>query len=186
MVSMVDWSPGASVLSDIGFWWPVLLGAFNSLADDHEMSFSYQMGANPGIDYIRLLIADTVETDHIFEDSEIESAKQIQGSFFQSSMFYSPPAGRDVPSSPISYLRVAALLLDCIAANKSRLASIMQLLDVKVDAGKASYALRMQADEYRQMDDNTGAFVIIEQVNTTWNFADRFWNQVQRQQGSGF
>ncbi len=150
------------------------------------MSFSYQMGANPGIDYIRLLIADTVETDHIFEDEEIRSAAQIQNSFFQSSMFYSPPAGQTVPSAPISYLRVAALLLDCIASNKSRLASIMQLLDVKVDAGKASYALRMQADEFRQMDDNSGAFMIIEQVNTAWNFYDRFWSQIQRQQGGGF
>ncbi len=101
-------------------------------------------------------------------------------------MFYSPPAGRNLPAQPVSYLRTAALLLDAIAANKSRLASIMQLLDVKVDAGKASYALRMQADEYRQIEDNSGAFMIIEQCPTSWSFYDRFWNQIQRQMAGGF
>jgi len=150
------------------------------------MSFSYQFGANPQIDYVRLLISDTQETDHIFEDSEIMMAAQINATPFQSSMFYSPPAGRNIPLAPTSYLRTAATLLDAIASNKSRLASVQQLLDVKIDPAKASYALREQAREYRQVDDNSGAFFIIEQCSTTWAFADRFWNQIQRQSGSGF
>ncbi len=150
------------------------------------MSFSYQFGANPQIDYVRLLISDTQETDHIFEDAEILMAAQINCAPFQSSMFYSPPAGRNIPLAPTSYLRTAATLLDAIASNKSRLASVQQLLDVKIDPAKASYALREQAREYRQIDDNTGAFFIIEQCTTTWSFQDRFWSQVQRQQGIGF
>ena len=133
-----------------------------------------------------MLISDTQETDHIFEDSEILMAAQINCAPFQSSMFYSPPAGQTLPASPVSYLRTAATLLDAIAANKSRLASVQQLLDVKIDPAKASYALREQAREYRQVDDNTGAFMIIEQCPTTWAFQDRYWNQTARQQGVGF
>ncbi len=150
------------------------------------MSFSYQFGANPQVDYIRLLISDTNETNHVFEDSEISMTYAIQASFFQSSMFYSPPAGRNVPTSPVSYLRVAALLLDSLAANKSRLSSITQLLDVKLSPNVAAKSLREQAQAYRDVDDDSGAFMIIEQAPTCWAFVDRYWNQVARQQGTGF
>ncbi len=150
------------------------------------MSFSYQFGANPAIDYPRLLISDTQELNHIFEDSEINAAYQINAAQFQSSMFFSPPAGRNLPSQPIAYLRCAALLLDALAANKSRLSSITQLLDVKLSPQFAAKALRDQAQAYRDVDDNSGAFMIIEQVPTVWAFYDRFWNQQQRQTGGGF
>jgi hypothetical protein len=147
------------------------------------MSFSYQFGANPQIDYPRLLISDTVDLNHIFEDSEIQAAYLIQQSFFQSSMLYSGSSGQYVPASPVSYLRVAALLLDSLAANKSRLSSVTQLLDVKLDPSKASIALRDQAKQYREVDDDSGAFMIIEQCPTVWAFEDRYWKQVQRQSG---
>jgi hypothetical protein len=186
VVSLV--AAGAAVSSGAHLWRSVLLGAFDSLADDHEitMAFSYQFGANPQIDYPRLLISDTQETNHIFEDSEILMAYNIQASFFQSSMFYSPPAGQTVPLSPVSYLRIAALLLDSLAANKSRLSSITQLLDVHLSPNVAAKSLRDQAQAYRDTDDNSGAFVIIEQCSTTWSFQDRYFNQVQRQIGGGF
>jgi len=156
------------------------------------MSFSYNFGANPPIDYPRLLISDTqqftgspaVQT-YIFEDSEIMAAYQINLAPFQSSMFFSPPFGRNVPPSPVSYFRCAALLLDSLAANKSRLGSITQLLDVKLDPNRAAASLRAQAQEYRDVEDNSGAFFIIEQCSTTWSFIDRFWAQVQRQSGGG-
>lgn len=149
------------------------------------MSFSYQAGNNPTIDYVRLLISDTQKLNHIFEDSEIMAAYQINAAQFQSSMFFSPPGGRNLPSQPVSYLRTAALLLDSLAANKSRLSSITQLLDVKLNPNMAAKALRDQAQTYRDVDDNSGAFFIIEQCPTTWAFYDRFWNQVQRQIGGG-
>jgi len=150
------------------------------------LSFSYQAGANPTIDYPRLLISDTQEINHIFEDSEIMSAYAINAAQFQSSMFFTPPAGRNLPSQPISYLRCAALLLDALAANKSRLSSITQLLDVKLSPNVAAKSLREQAQSYRDVDDNSGAFMIIEQCPTVWAFYDRFWNQQQRQSGGGF
>lgn len=147
---------------------------------------SYGGGSNPTIDYPRLLIADTDPLKQIFSDSEINSAYQIQASFFQSSQFFTPPAGRLVPQSPVSYLRVAALLLDSLASNNARLAGVIKLLDVQLDLSKAAQALRDQAKAYRDTDDNAGAFAIIEQCPTSWSISERFWAQVQRQQGTGF
>lgn len=149
------------------------------------MSFSYQLGANPAIDYPRLLISDTQATGHVFEDEEITAATRLQALQFQTGMFYTAPGGQNLPSSPVSYLRVAALLLDALAANKSRLASIQQIYDVKISAKDAAKALREQAEAYRETDDNAGAFAIIEQCTTVWGFRDRYWNQVQRQSGGG-
>lgn len=139
--------------------------------------------SNPQIDYPRLLISDTQQLNHIFEDEEIQSAYQIQAAQFQSSMFYSGAQGRNLPASPVSYLRIAALLLDSLSANKARLASIKQLLDVRLDSSDAAIQLRLTAQEYRDVEDNSGAFMIIEQCNDYFSFADRFWKQVQRQSG---
>jgi hypothetical protein len=71
-----------------------------------------------------------------------------------------------------------------MASNKAYLASVQQLLDVKLDPAKASNALRAMAKEYLEMDDNSGAFMIIEQVNDQWSFRDRFWKAWQRQAAS--
>lgn len=154
------------------------------------MSFTYDLTSNPTVAYVRLLISDTVDNPPtqpaIFSDEEITAFYRIQQAQFQSSMFFSGPAGRNLPASPVSYLRVAALALDSIAANKSRLASITQLLDVHLSPNVAAKALRDQAAAYRETDDNSGAFAIIEQCTTGWSFRDRFWSQIQRQQGGGF
>jgi hypothetical protein len=147
---------------------------------------------NPPIDYVRGLIADTqqfapdgVTSAYIFSDQEITMFTQMQSAFaFQSSMFYSPPAGLPLPSSPSNYLRIAATMLRSIASNKARLASIQQLLDVKLDASKAQVALEAQAQAYIDMDDNSGAFAIVEQCNDYFSYRDRFWKQVQRQSGA--
>lgn len=145
------------------------------------MSFSYQYGANPPIDFPRLLVSDTQDLNHIFEDSEIVAVTNMQALNFQSAQFYSYPAGANLPSSPVSYLRIAAMLLDAIAANKARLSSITQLLDVHLSPALAQKALRDQADNYRQIDDDAGAFSIIEQCATNWAVRDRWWAQIQRQ-----
>ncbi len=153
------------------------------------IDFTYDFNTNPTVAYVRLLIADTVNTDAqpaIFSDTEINAFYVIQMSQFQSSMFFSGPAGRNLPASPLSYLRVAALALDALASNKARLSSITKLLDVSLSPDKAAVALRDQAAEYRKIDDESGAFVMIEQCNTQWAFIDRYWAQVQRQTGGGF
>lgn len=160
------------------------------------MSFSYgptssPPTSNPQIDYPRLLISDTQELDangnqiYIFQDQEILNMYAIAQANFQSSQFYSPPGGvGSYPNNPISYLRVAAYLLNSVAANKARLASIKKLLDVQLDSSDASIQLRDTAQMYLDMDDNAGAFAIIEQCQDYFSFRDRFWKQVQRQSGA--
>lgn len=149
------------------------------------MSFSYNYGANPPIDIPRLLIADTVDTPSfpaIFQDQEILTIENVVvPAVWQSSMFWSGTSGQPVlPSTPVNYLRTAAYLLNCIASNKARLASIKQLLDVKLDSSDAAIQLRAQAQAWMDIDDNSMAFVIIEQVNDSWSFVQRFWAQWQR------
>lgn len=145
------------------------------------MAFTYNYGANPPIDYPRLLIADTVDQNHIFEDSEIEAMTTMQQLQFQSSMFWSGSAGRNLPATPVSYLRIAAMLLRCIAADKARLANALRLLDVQVNTQDAAQELRLQADNYDEVDDNAGAFAIIERCSDDFSFRDRFWYSWMRQ-----
>ncbi len=151
------------------------------------MSFSYNIVTPGPNDYVRLLCSDTqqfasdgVTRAYVFEDQEITMGYTIQAAQFQSAQFYSGAQGANLPTSPVSYLRVAALLLDALSANKARLASIKQLLDVRLDSSDAAIQLRATAAEYREVDDNAGAFMIIEQVNDGFSFRDRFWKTIQR------
>ena len=156
-------------------------------------TFSYNGGANPPIDYPRLLVSDTqqflpdgVTPGYIFSDQEIMASAIINQGIWQSGMFYTQPTGvMNLPSAPSNYFRQAATLLFAVAANKARLASIKQLLDVKLDSSDAAIQLRATAESYLEMDDSSGAFVIVEMVNDSFSFSDRFWKQVQRQQGVG-
>lgn len=74
------------------------------------------------------------------------------------------------------------MLLDSIAANKARLSSITQLLDVQLSPSVAAKALRDSAASLREEDD-CGAFVIIEQAQQPFGFKDKWWAQMQRQLG---
>ena len=146
--------------------------------------FTYQFGANPTIDFPRMLIGDTVCDGHIFEDSEIQAFYTIQQQVWQSGMFYSGNAGVYLPSPPVSYLRVAAMMAESIASVRARLISITKLLDVQLSSEatqKASAELRALAKQWREVDDDSGAMVIIEQCTTQFGFIQRFWQQVQRQ-----
>jgi hypothetical protein len=157
-------------------------------------TFSYGPAAspptlNPPIDFPRGMIADTVEFNaagqsvYIFSDQEILMFTQIQQSVFQSLQFFSPPAGSTIQGSPPNYFRLAAMLLRAMAANQAKLAAVQQLLDVKLDASKAAAALNTQADAWEEMDDNSGAVMIVEWCNDYFSYRDRFWKQVQRQSG---
>jgi hypothetical protein len=144
-------------------------------------TFTYDFESNPLIAYVRLLIPDTNEAKKIFCDEEIEAFYNIQQQVFQSSMFFSGREGRYLPQTPVSYVRVAALALDTLANNKGKLGAVVQLLDVKLDPTRAASVLRDGAENYRKIDDDAGAMVIIEQTNTQWSFEDRWWKQWQRQ-----
>jgi hypothetical protein len=160
-----------------------------------KATYTYDFDTAPAISYVRLLIPDTSFIPNssppvmIFSDQEINAFFQIQQlSGFQSSMFFSGSQGRFLPSQPVSFYRVAALALDTLANNKAKLGSVLKILDVTLQKIKdVSDALRDGAKSYRELDDDSGAFMIIEQTPTDWAFAQRWWNQFQRQTaGSGF
>jgi hypothetical protein len=163
------------------------------------LSFSYLLATEfptpqPQIDYPRLLVQDTnqfvidasgnvtTQRAYIFEDQEILGMTRVVGNVYQSSMTYNYPLTIQVPASPISYIRVAAYLLNSLAANTARLSGILQILDVKLSMKDATAALQKQAQAWLDLDDDTGAFVIIEQVQQgdDAGFANRFWAEVQR------
>ena len=155
------------------------------------MAFTYNYGANPPIDWPRLMASDTVEFDsngqrvYAFEDSEIQAFTQIESQVWQSGMYWSGWAGNaTLPSNPVPWNRIAARLLDSLAANYARIAIVSGVLDVKLNAAAAA-DMRATAAALRELDDNSGAFVLIEQVNNVFSFRDRYWKSVQRQSGGG-
>ncbi len=162
------------------------------------MSFSYLLATTfptpqPQIDYIRLLVSDTQQYAadgttpiYIFQDTEILGAGGIELAVWQSAQFYSQRDGQaNFGNSAYPYRRVAANLLDALAANKSRLAAVQQILDVKLSPEKAAQALMSQAAVLRKTDDESGAFVVIEQVNDVFSFRDRYWRTIQREFSTG-
>lgn len=148
--------------------------------------FTYDFSSNPMVAYVRLLIPDTtaaLPNTPIFQDEEILAFYTIQASQFQSSMFFSGPAGKNLPTSPLSYLRVAALAIDTIANNAAQIGIVSKLLDVQLK--DAAAILGARADSFRKIDDESGAFAIVEQCQTVWATRQRYWNQVARQTGGG-
>lgn len=149
------------------------------------MSFTYQFGANGQPDQVRMLIADTDSTHPIFQDSEVQMALTMESSqyLYVSSMSVQGGNATPVQTNQVSTLRAAALLLDSLAANKSRLAAINELLDVKLSADKAADALRAQAKRYRDTEANQGHFAIAEIVNDQFQARERVWKQLLRLEG---
>ena len=129
------------------------------------MAATYQFGANPPIDYPRLLVADTDVTKAIFQDSEILAASQTD------IISVWPPVGIKRTISTPSYRRVAAVLLESLASNASRLGSALKLLDIDVDTRSAAKDLRATAQALRDAEANAGAFAMVEMNNS--EFASR-------------
>jgi len=158
------------------------------------MSWSFQNGANPVIDYPRILSGDMNPVTPIFQDEAILSIEQIVVKPFQSGMFWSTPngaigggtLGTMLPQIPIPYYRVAAIMLQSMAAQQAWPSAVTQLLDVKLNGPAAVKALQALAQSYIDLDNDSGAFMIIEQVNNDWSFRDRFWKQWQRQSAGSF
>ena len=136
--------------------------------------------------YVRSLIPDTNSASPIFSDEEINGFAQINQMIWQSSMYYSYQGGAiNLPCTPSNILRAAAIALNVLAGNASRLSAVVGLLDVKLSATVGDQ-LRKQAQAWLDMDDNSGAFAVFEQCGTTWAFRDRWINQLQRQTGGGW
>lgn len=144
------------------------------------MSFTYNFGANLQIDAPRMMVGDTDSTHAIFQDEEILMAYQID-----QAICVNPVAVLAIQTfGNVSFRRAAAVLLDALAANKARLASALEVLDIKIDASKAAKELRATAQCLRDTEMNSGIFGIAEQYNTEFAGRERIWKQLLRLQGA--
>ena len=146
------------------------------------MSFTYNFSTAPAIAYVRLLIADTDSLKPIFDDDEINAFLFLTSSqnIYASSMVAPSGVVGPVPLQVFSYYRAAAVALDTLAGLRARLASVIQILDVKLNPGLAAKYLRDQAQAFRDMDDNMGHFAIAEMVNNQFQARERVWKQFLR------
>jgi hypothetical protein len=141
------------------------------------VSFSYNFGANPPIDYPRLLIADTDSTHAIFQDEEITAANNID---FMVMYIPNAQGANTQPMVQPSARRTAAVLLDALAANKARLSAALKVLDINVDSTKAAVELRATAKQLRDTEAMSGNFAITEMVQDQWAARERVWKQLLR------
>lgn len=143
------------------------------------MAFTYQFGANPSIDVVRFLVADTVDAGHVFEDSEIEMVANLVCPTFA---IVPTGGGQTMRTANASYRFVAAALLESLASNQARLATALKVLDITVDAGKAAQELRKQAEAMRNAERMDGSFALVEQVPDQFAARERLWKQWVRLQ----
>ena len=119
------------------------------------MSFTYDFSTSPAIANVRLLVGDTDAANPVFQDAEVNAALQAESS--QNLILGLSGFSPNPPVQQIyCYRRSAAWLLNALAANLSRLGSVIsQLLDVKLAPGIASKELRSQAqaliDQYKAL-----------------------------------
>lgn len=148
------------------------------------MSFTYDLSTDAG--KVRLLAADTDSAAPIWTDAEVDAALYMTGS---SSFYVSGPAaqtGAFLQSPPVplvnSAYRAAALLMRSLASSKSRLAGVVELLDVKLSVGTAARALLDAAKEYEELEANRGQFMVAEMVNDSFSARERWWKTLERTQ----
>lgn len=147
--------------------------------------FTYDFSSDKLLSTVRLLVGDTDSTKPIFDDAEVRAAIAVESDTFVSGMVFNGGAGTSYASSPASPRRAAAVLLDVLAANKSRLAGVISVLDVKLGVDKAAQELRASAKALRDTEADSGAFAIAEVVHDQFAARERIQNILLRLTGSG-
>jgi hypothetical protein len=144
------------------------------------VAFTYDFANFPVISTVRLLVSDTNAASPIFSDDEINAALNVESSqgIIVGLSGYSPA----VPVKQVySYRRAAALLLNALASNKARLASIVGLLDVKLNAAAAAKALQDLAKQYIDQEASAGYFAVAEMVPNNFSMRERIVAMLYRQ-----
>jgi len=127
---------------------------------------------------VRLLVGDTVEAGHIWEDAEINAVIQMESS---QGLYVGLTGYTVVPPQVYSTRRAAAALLDSLAGNQARLVTSLEVLDIKLNLKDGSKALRDQAESLRTTEAESGAFAMAEMVQDSFTLRQRFWSQIARQ-----
>ena len=142
------------------------------------MAFTYDFTSAPVLSMVRLLVGDTVDVGHIWEDAEINAVLQMESS---QGLFISLTGYSVVPPQVYSVRRAAAALLDGLASQRARLGAALSVLDIKIDLSQAAKSLRDTAQSLRDTEADSGAFAIAEMVENAFTMRERFWNQISRQ-----
>src|SRR5712671_2120262 len=119
--------------------------------------FTYDFTTQPVLSMVRLLVGDTVDAGHIWEDAEINAVLQMESS---QGLYIGLTGYTVVPPQVYSPRRAAAALLDGLASNKGRLSGALMVLDIKIDGSTAATSLRDTAQSLRDTEAESGAFAI--------------------------
>ena len=120
------------------------------------MSFTYDPATDAG--KVRLLISDTQDTNHIFEDTEIQSFLDIQ----------------DDPRL------AAAMALETIAASQVLLLKVIATPQLSTHGDKMARVLKELAESLRNRVDDDYAFDWAEEVQNSFSERDRIYKQFLR------
>lgn len=121
------------------------------------MAFTYDVTTDRG--KVRMLAADRVQADAIFDDDEIDAFLSMESSNIR---------------------RAAAMALDTIASDQALVLKVIKTLDLETDGAKLAGALRAQAQALRDQENETGAFAIAEMVNTSSGWQEKIWKDAMR------
>ncbi len=146
------------------------------------MSFTYD--PMTPIFFVRSLIPDTNPSAFIFSDEELNGYLFLESSqgIYTSGQAWPNGTRAAMPVQVYSYRRAAAMAIDVIASDRAKLATLQQVLDVKIDGGKAQVALHEIAESLREQEDNT-SFAIAEMVPDPFAARERCLNQLLRLTG---
>lgn len=120
------------------------------------MPFSYDPATEAG--KVRLLISDTQDTNHIFEDAEIQSFLDIQ-------------------ADP---RLAAAMALETIAASQVLLLKVIATPQLSTHGDKMARVLKELAESLRNRVDDDYAFDWAEEVQNSFSERDRIYKQFLR------
>jgi hypothetical protein len=144
------------------------------------MSFTYDFTTARDISTVRLLVSDTDSTKPIFQDDEVTVALQMESSqgVIVGLTGYNP----SIPvQQRYSYRRSAALLLNALSADKSRLGGMLKVLDIQIDTTKAASAISQLAKDYIAQEASAGYFAVAEMAINPFSMRERMYNMALRQ-----
>lgn len=120
------------------------------------MAFTYDVSTDRG--KVRLLCTDTLESNAIFQDAEIDAFLTMN----------------------TSVRLAAAAALEVIASNEVLVLKKIINLDLETDGPAVARELREQAKQLRAQESAIGAFDIAEQIVDPFTEREYWFNQAQR------
>ncbi len=148
-------------------------------------TYTYDFTTALILSQVRLLIPDT-SAPFIFTDQEIQQFINLESSQGLYVSGQAQPTAASQAYVPLIYSvrRSAALALDVIANKLTRLAGVVQILDVKLQLNVAAAQAKADAKDLRDQEARLGSFAIAEIVYDPFSARERVWNQNLRINGN--